>query len=511
MKLKVNNTGAAAKSSKLFNLRTLEGILAIFVAFILLKSLVLGLFLPSMADEAVHIHEAYLTSQGLRPDLDFHFLYHPLRNYIYAGLLSLGGSPYLFIILIRILNLCLLVFLAFLINRLYNRFTGLNSRLPGLIFILGSAYSSFAMHLGQAKPDFLAWLFLVFALIYLHKYLTQSEKAGSGSRGSLIIASIFAALSGMTSSKIIFPLIGITLWLMYQNRKKGIARILSDSLLLNLPLTIAFFTYVSLSGGLALYIFNHATLMSENSPLNMGIMNLAIDSFREAVQNPFFVLFLLLTLYLLFFERKKLFGASRRLTLSLVIFFALSQLCGNLLISLRVGYLIPLLIPLGLLITPYLQKLEPAAEKRLIALSVLAFVFFLIWMGYIHLLIFRYILDPTDHSSGYKTIFEQAKDYSCLNITSSDYYFGFYSFFFHPIFVKDAGYYYGSTRVDKIQNYESLTEDSIKRATLIINPPIVGGMNPSSQIISSISKYSGYVSDNFEPVCSGIYLRRKTG
>jgi hypothetical protein len=313
----------------------------------------------------------------------------------------------------------------------------------------------------------------------------------------------------MTSSKIIFPLVGITLWLMYQDRKKGIVRIISDSLLLNLTLAISFFAYVMLSGGLSSYLFNHATLMSENSPLNMGLANLAIDSFKEAIQNPFMVLFLLLTLYLLFFERKRLFAANRKIALSLTFFFGLTQFAGNILISVRVGYLIPLLIPLALLITPYVQRMGPTAEKRLIALSLLAFVFFLIWMGYIHLRIFSYILNPLDHSSGYKTLFEQAQDYSCLNITSKDYYFGFYSYFFHPIFVKDATYYYGSTRVDKISGYQEMTQEGIQKATLMMNLTLVRSMNPSPLIIGSIENYSGFISEHFEPACSGIYLRRK--
>ena len=496
---------AKRRNLNLFSLKTLEGVLSIFALILILKFLIFGFFIPAIADEAVHIHEGYLASVGLRPDVDFYLQYHPLKVYLYGALLSMIKNPFLFIIIVRTLNLALLVFLAFMINLLYTRLTGLRSALPGLIFILGSSVSNFAMHNAQIKPDFLSLLFFVCAIILVQSYLTKKRII------NLLLAALFVALSGMTSSKIIFPLIGLNLWLVYQNRKKGVLRLLLEPLILNLPLLVSFMIYISLTGGLSYYLYNHVVLVSGISPFSMGLKNLIIDSFKEAIQGPFMDLFILLTLYLLIFDRKRLFAANKKSLIILSLLLMAFQLMGNLIMNLRIGYLTPLLIPIALLIVPYLKRLDKRTEKTLISLAWLAFVFYLSWMGYIHFKILSHMFRPGDISSGYRTIFEQAKDYNCLNITSKDYYFDFYAYFFHPIFVRDAGYYYVASKIDRLENYENLTDSYLRKATLMVTPDKIRIMNPPYQVAASLDKYAQYTNASFEPVCEGMYMRRKPG
>ncbi len=487
------------------NFKTLEGLLSLFVIILLLKFFVFGLFMPSIADEAVHIHEAYLTSQGLRPDVDFYLQYHPLRVYLYSALYSLLNSPFVFVVVARTLNLALLVFLAFMINKLYTEFTRLSSRLPGLIFILGSSVSNFAMHNAQIKPDFLSLLFFVYAMHYLHRFLfgTPQKKCLN-----LSLASLFVALSGMTSSKILFPLIALNLWLIWQERKKKPLQVIADAFCLDALLGVSFAVYIISIGGIRSYIYNHVILVSGISTLNMGLAGFIVDSFKEAIQAPFMVLFILLVAYFLIAERRQLFKANSRPTVILALLFIFFQLIGNIFMNFRIGYLTPHLIPFALLIVPYIQQQDEKRERLLKKLALLAFILYLVWMAYIHAKLFSYMLDPTDYSSGYKTLSEQAADYGCLNISSDDYYFGFYEYFFHPIFVKDSGYYYVASKMDRLENYTQMTDDSLKKATLIIMPENVRMMNPTDEVSSSLDNYSGYIAQNFEKVCIGPYLRR---
>jgi hypothetical protein len=487
-----------------FNPKTIEGLLSIFALILLLKFFVFGLFMPSISDEAVHMHEAYLTSAGLKPDLDFYLQYHPVKVYFYSAIFSLVKNPFVFIILMRMFNLGLLVFLCLMINKLYQRFTGLSSTIPGLIFFLGSSVSSFAMHSGQLKPDFLAMLLIVSALLCLHSYVTHKRTR------DLIIAAAFMAISGMTSSKIIFPIIAINLWVIYQNRKKNLLKIIADSVVLNLPLAISFLAYVVYVGGINSYLYNHVILVSGISPLSMGLKNTIIDVFYESIQGPFMVLFLLLAAYLLLCQRKRIFAQNSRSTLFFALSFLFIQLVGTIIICLRLGYLTPLLIPLSILIVPYLQKLDKKTEKMLVSLLWLAFIFYIFWMCYIHVKFLSYMLFSPDVSRGYRSIFEQAKDYSCLNISENDSYFAFYDFVFHPIFIKDSEYYYVVSKMDKLSNYDNRTDEALKKATIMLPPKTILSMDRPANVRASVEKYQQYVDDNFEPVCLGMYLRRKT-
>jgi hypothetical protein len=174
--------------------------------------------------------------------------------------------------------------------------------------------------------------------------------------------------------------------------------------------------------------------------------------------------------------------------------------------------LIPLLIPISFLITPHLRLERRKRKLRLFAVGV--FIILLLSMfSYNDLAALKRILLKADSDNNYKTLSEQINDYKCLNITSQDYYFSFYDFFLHPMFVKDAGYYFMILEyTGGLGDYWNQTDESIKKATLIyMKPKDYWNSYVPKNVRDTVYRYNSYVAENFEPVCKGIYLRRKPG
>lgn len=258
-------------------------------------------------DEFEAIHTAWKITKGEKIYIDFFQHHHPFFYYLLAPVVKVMGEQTATLTALRIITFFLL--LAILIATYYLASAIFNKKVGLISLLLLTSCSTFIAKAIEVRPDVIQGLFALLAILFLFLFFKYERKR------SLILSSIFLAVSFLFLQKAVFLICFIGLILIIAAAKKQISWTRFFLYFLVFLIVIApYFGYLVLTSSFPLYL-------SLNWILNSKFLNSFApwDTLASLYQGSSLLsIFYVLGLILLFFVIKKTKGSERNPTKSSV-------------------------------------------------------------------------------------------------------------------------------------------------------------------------------------------------